>query len=794
LLRPFFWQCTKNLISILQKFFKIIFSGFLFCALFCAPVFAAKKSVDEHSIQKSITKKSSSAIEIIVKGNERIDSETIGSYLSANHLPSKEEIDRALKKLYESDLFIEAKIYTEGKKVIIEVKENPIVSEVKFIGNKKMEDDALQAEASLKKRSVFTKFKLQSDLKRISEIYLKSGRFLTKIEPKIIQKDQNRVEVIFDIIEGPKAQIADILFIGNAAFTDNDLLDEVSTKKSKWYKFFSSGDVYDSDRIEFDKEKLRRFYGSKGYADFAVPTSTAQILPSKDKFYITFLLEEGIKYNVGEVNIINRVEKFDEKLLDKAILSKQGKVYNSELIEKTVEKMVEIMSEKSYAFAHVEPILKRNKEHKIIDIDFVIEETQRIYIDKITIIGNTRTKDEVLRRELRMRDGDPYNITQINRSKQRLQNLGFFEKVDFHTKRIGSSDKVDLEIEVKEKKTGELNFGIGYSTVDKATANVGLKERNLMGTGQEVGVSVQRSKYSFSGDINYTRPYFAGRAIDVGVDLFKYQSDKRNTLVYSQSSDGFTMSGGYSITEFLNHQIRYSLSTQTISDVATTASFSIQSLQGSFVSSTVGQSFTYDKRDNKIDPRNGYYITLSQDYSGIGGDISNIKHTGSAGYYTPTFNDEFILKFLLRGGVVDGVGQDVRSNYSFFLGGNNFRGFEYAGLGPRTKVNGTAVGGNAVGGNIYYVATAEMRFPLGLPKELGINGILFSDNGTLKKVDAINRKSTDVEDSGSLRSTYGLSIAWTSPMGPIRFDFSRIAKKEQYDRTQAFRFSFGTQF
>ncbi len=734
------------------------------------------------------------AVEIFVKGNERIDNETIAAYLPNSRLPTKEEIDRALKKLYESDLFLEAKIYTEGKKVIIEVKENPIVSEIKFIGNKKIEDEALQGETALKKRSVFTKFKLQSDLKRISEIYLKSGRFLTKIEPKIIQKDQNRVEVIFDIIEGPKAQIADMIFIGNAAFSDNDLLDEVSTKKTKWYKFFSSGDVYDSDRIEFDKEKLRRFYGARGYADFAVPTSTAQILPSKDKFYITFLLEEGIKYNLGEINIINHVEKFDATLLNKAILIKQGKVYNSDLIDKTVEKMVEIMSEKSYAFAHIEPVLKRNKEKKIIDVDFVVQETQRIYIDKITIIGNTRTKDEVVRRELRMRDGDPYNVIQINRSKQRIQNLGFFEKVDFHTKRIGNSDKIELEIELKEKKTGELNFGIGYSTVDKATANIGLKERNLMGTGQEVGISVQQSKYSFSGDINYTRPYFTGRPIDVSADVFQYQSDKRNTLVYSQASSGFTLSGGYSITEFLNHQVHYSLSSQTISGIAINASTSIQSLQGSFVSSTIGHSFIYDKRDNKIDPHNGYYISVTQDSSGVGGDVKNLKHTGSAGYYIPTFSDEYILKFLFRGGVVDGVGQDVRSNYSFFLGGNNFRGFEYAGLGPRTKIKGTAVGGNAVGGNIYYVATAEFRFPLGLPKELGINGILFSDNGTLKKVDAINKRGTDVADSGSMRSTYGLSLAWSSPMGPIRFDFSRIAKKEQYDRTQAFRFSFGTQF
>ena len=259
------------------------------------------------------------------------------------------------------------------------------------------------------------------------------------------------------------------------------MLDEISTKKSKWYKFFSSSDAYDSDRIEFDKEKLRRFYGSKGYADFAAISSIAQISPNKDKFFVSFLLEEGIKYKLGNINVINHIAKFDASILNKEILIKEGKVYNSELIDKTIDKMVEVMSQKSYAFAQIEPVLKRNKEAKIIDVDFVISETPPIYINKITIIGNTRTMDEVIRRELRLREGDPYNITKINRSKQRLQNLGFFEKVEFNNKRLANSgmnsDKIDITIEIKEKKTGELNLGIGYSTFDKATANIGIKER-----------------------------------------------------------------------------------------------------------------------------------------------------------------------------------------------------------------------------------------------------------------------------------------------------------------------------
>lgn len=738
-----------------------------------------------------------SAIKSIeIKGNERVDQATIISYLDVAGLKnnSQKSLQESLKKLYESDLFLESKIYRQNGNIIVEVKENPIVSEIKIVGNKKIEDDALQSELSLKKRSVFTKAKLQSDLKRISEIYLKSGRFLTKIEPKIIQKDQNRVEVIFDIFEGAKAKIGDLYFVGNSAFDDQDLIDEISTKKSKWWKFLSSSDTYDSDRIEFDKEKLRRFYGSEGYADFAVISSIAQIKPTKDEFFITFLLEEGIKYNIGEVNIVNHVDKFDSSVLEKEILIKKGKVYNSELIEKTVDKMIEVMSQKSYAFANIEPVLKRNREEKIIDIDFVIRETPRVYINEIRISGNTRTLDEVIRRELRFREGDAYNVTKINRSKQRIENLGFFEKVDFRTKRIGESDKVDLEIEVKEKKTGELNLGIGYSTVNKVTANAGIKERNLFGTGQEIGLNLQNSFTGLTSEINYTKPYFLGHPIDVGFDLFKYSMNKRNTLVYSQQSSGITFRGDYAITEFLSHQLRYSFAQQTISDVNSTASIAVQNLQGSFTTSTIGQTFSYDKRNNKMNPKDGYYASISQEYTGLGGNINNIKHEGSAGYYVPTFSDEFILKFLARGGSIEGAGQEVRSNYGFFLGGNNFRGFQFAGIGPRTISNGSAKGGSAIGGKTYYVGTAEFRFPVGLPKELGINGILFSDNGTVKGVDPISKKGTEVADSGSMRSSYGFSLAWSSPLGPIRLDFSKVAKKEVYDQTQNFRFSFGTTF
>lgn len=748
------------------------------------------------ALDKAFADRVSAGYPIVIKGNERISVEDINSYLDIAEIKKNnvKAIDRSLKKIYASDLFEDVKIYKQGQEMVVEVRENPMISEVKFVGNQKIETEVLQNEISLKKRAIFSKAKLQSDIARISDIYLKSGRFLTKIEPKMIKGDQNRIELIFDIYEGQKAKIREINFVGNNVFGDQKLLDEMTTKQSHWYRFFSSADIYDSDRIDFDKEKLRRFYASNGYADFNVISSVAQITPNKDDFFITFLLDEGICYRIGDIEITNNIEKLDTKLLRDAILVKKGKIYNEELIEKTIDQMMEVLSDQGYAFAVVDPALKRDKDKKIIDINFVIEETPRVYINQIRITGNVRTYDDVILRELRIREGDPYNITKINRSRQRLINLDFFDKVEFKTKRVGNSDKVDLEIEVKEKKTGEINFGIGYSTNDGAIGSVGFKEINLFGTGQEVGASIQKSATVTSIEANYLKPHFMDYPVDAGVDLFDTKQNKHNTLVYDQSSQGFGVSGGYSITEFLYHKVRYSYHIDKVSNVDTDASANIQSLAGEYNISSIGQDFTYDRTDNSRDPRDGYIISLSQEYSGLGGDIKNIKHEAMSAYYLPTISKEYVLKFSARGGVIKGIGQGIRSNDGFFLGGNNFRGFEYAGIGPRVMTNGSAVDGDIVGGKIYYMGSAEFRFPLGIPKELGITGALFTDFGTVKGFDSSTNSKNQIADSGSIRASYGFSVIWSSQIGLLRFDFSQIAKKERYDRPENFRFSVGTTF
>ena len=728
--------------------------------------------------------------EIIVKGVDRVEESTITQYFENFKIDKnfKKNIEIIRKNLLETELFSTVKIFQKNKKIIVEIVENPIIYETKFIGNRKIEEEILLSEITLKKRSVFSRSRLEGDIKRINEIYVKSGRFLTKIEPKIIAKEKNRIELIYEINEGPKANIGEIYFIGNKEFSDRELGEQISTKKSVWWKFLSSSDIYDSDRIEYDKEILRRFYNNNGFADFETVSALAQINHNKDNFFITFLVEEGIKYKFGEITINNHVEKFDPEILYKNILFKTGQIYSGESIEQSINKMIEIMSEKSYAFANIEPILKRDRDKKTIDIEFVINETPRIFIDQIRIFGNTRTIDEVIRRELRIREGDPYNVNKINRSKQRIENLGFFEKVEFDTKRIGDSDRVDLEIIVKEKRTGELSLGIGYSTIDRANINAGIRENNLFGTGRKIGLSVQKSYSALSADLSYTKPYFLGRSLDAGFEVFKINSTKRNSRMYESDNSGLRLNAGYSITEFLDHLISYSYSNQRIGNITQGVSLATQSLQGNYSYSAVEQTITFDKTNNRLNPKKGYFISLSQAYNGLGGNVRNLKHEGRAGYFIPTFNNDFILKFLTRGGVIDGVKEDVNIQNNFFVGGNNFRGFQFWGIGPR------ATSGEALGGKIYYVGTAEFSFPLGLPRELGISGALFWDNGILKSVDSSIKNRTNVIDTGRLRSSAGVSISWSSPVGPIRLDFAKIIRQESYDKSQTFNFNLGTNF
>jgi len=766
-----------------MKIKKIITATLLF--LFFATISNPSHAVNINKITK-----------IKIQGTERIGPEIVKSYLEVKKYGyyNKKKVNQSLKNLYQTELFEDVQITFKWNTLIVKVKENPIISDIVFEGNKSVNDDILMGEISLYRRAIFSKTKLKKDVQKIISLYEKSGRFLATVEPKIIKKKDNRVTLIFEIHEGKKAKVKKIFIIGNEKFNDDKLKDIIFTKEAKFLGF-SAGELYDPERLEYDKELLRRFYFSKGYADFEIISLIGEITPKKDGFYITILIKEGVKYNFGKISVTNHIKKFDKTLVEKKIKIKEGQVFNADRMNKTIDKMIEEMGKHGYAFVDVEPKTTKNRENRIIDINFIIHPTRKVYIGRINIIGNTRTLDEVIRRELRIQEGDPYNSTKILRSKQRLQNLGYFKRVEINKTTGDQLNKVDLTIEVKEQKTGELNMGVGYSTVEGANVNLGIREKNVLGTGRKLSLDWMRSESVTKTTLGYGKPYFLNREVFAGFDVFYKKVDDKDSIDYDKKSYGGSVDFSYEITEYLTHKVFYSNFKEEIYNISPLYSGSLDDTKKT--TSLIGESFYYDRRDSKFEPHKGIYLNWNTSRAGLGGDKHYLSNTGTATGYIPVIFDELVFKTELRGGYIDGTGEPIAMEDAFYLGGYSFRGFKPAGIGPRT-VNSTtnsAKGGSAIGGKEYYIGEAEIRFPLGLPREYRIFGSFFANSGTLTGVDDGNSvDKTRIIDDKSLRAACGFSVSWSSPIGPIVLDFAKILEREEYDVPQNFNLGFRGSF
>jgi len=726
---------------------------------------------------------------IDIRNNQRVEQATVLSYLKikVGDKFSQDNVNAALKGMYATELFSNITVGMEGSALVVKFQENPVINKIGFEGNKRINDDTINTQISLKPRAVYTKSKVQSDVLLIQDLYRKSGRYSTKVEPKIVMLDQNRVDLVFEIEEGEKASVKKIYFTGNKKFDSEKLRKVLNTKESHWYSFYSSADSYDPDRVSFDKELLRKFYTSKGYADFNVPSVAAEITEDKESFILHFTIEEGDKYNFGEINVKSALPDINKDTFQKDIKTLKGQIYNSILIDDTVDKIVSHLNNIGYAFVDVTPEFKKDARGRTVSVTYNIKEGPKVYIGKVNINGNVRTLDKVVRREMRMAEGDPYNATQINRSKQRIQNLGFFDKVDVKTERGDEPDKANVNVSVNEKPTGELNFGAGYSTIEGVLGNVSIRERNLLGTARDVKLSLQKSARGGQVDLGVTDPYFMDRDLAASFDVYDITRDNSSYSSYSSFTQGFTVTGTYSLTEDLRHTLKYSLTNVTIDNIQSGASTFIAEQAGTTLRSIVGHTLMYDKRDNKFDPTSGYYVSFSQDLAGFGGDVKFLRNEARTGYYKPVIRDDVIFNTSARGGWISGVGgQNVRINDRFFIGGTSLRGFRDSGIGPRDSVSSDALGGKS-----YYAGTVSFMFPLGLPEELGFKGETFIDAGSLYNSDA---SGSTVLDSSALRASAGIGISWTSPIGPIKIDFAEPIMKQSYDRTQIFRFDFGTRF
>ncbi|HEX4889294.1 MAG TPA: outer membrane protein assembly factor BamA [Alphaproteobacteria bacterium] len=724
---------------------------------------------------------------IEVTGNQRIESDTVRSYMTLR--PGSEfddsKIDQSLKTLFSTGLFADVTIRREGNNLVVNVVENPIINQVAFEGNSAIKDEALDAEVRLKPRVVYTRARVQEDLKRIIEVYRRSGRFAATVEPKVIQLPQNRVDLVFEIREGSVTGIRQIYFIGNRRFSDSRLRSEVSTQVSRWWNILASRDNYDPDRLVFDREQLRKFYLSRGYADFRVVSAVAELTRDREQFFITFVVDEGPLYEFGTIDIKTELEKIDPELLREKIKTLSGDLYNAKLIDDTVEELTFAAGEYGYAFVDIRPNIKRQKNERKIDIVYQINEGPRVYVDKINIEGNVRTLDRVIRREFRLVEGDAFNAAKLNRSRSRIRGLDFFGNVEITQTPGEAPDRTSINVEVKEKSTGQLSFGVGFSSTESLIADVSIAERNLLGKGQFLRASAQASDLTQEYQLSFSEPYFLNRPLAAGFDLFNVSNDYTDFASFKTEQTGFTLSIGAPLSEYAGGRLRYSLAKDSISGAPVNASPFILAALGSDVTSLVGYRYTYQDVDDELDPHRGYTFTFLQDFAGLGGDVKYVRTEGEAKYFYP-LGEEVVGNLGLVSGYIEGIGQRVRLNDRFFKGGRTFRGFKTAGVGPRDEFTE-----DALGGQIYYVGTAQMTFPLGLPEEFGILGNLFTDAGAVTKS---VEKGFGVLTSSSPRVAVGVGVAWESPFGPIRLDFAKAVVKEDFDETEAFRFDVGTRF
>ena len=723
---------------------------------------------------------------IFIKGNQRIEKSTILSYLNLKDYKdiSDHDLNMAFKDLFATELFSDISFEYKDNTLYINVIENPIINRIALEGNKRIDDDDILPEILLKPRDIFTLNKVKNNLQTILGIYRANGRYAANVEPKVIFLEQNRVDLIFEIAEGPLSKIKFINFLGNSFFSDRELKSEILTKEHRWWKVLSSGGKLDPDLLSFDELNLKKFYANKGFVDANVELSQAELNREKDSFFITINVNEGDRYKFGKISADVKIDNLDKKLIINGIKFKKGNWFSAERLDNAIVDITEGIMKEGIPFVRVSPRITRNDD-KTIDISFLIEPSEKKYIDKIIISGNTRTLDKVIRRRLRVAEGDSYNRVLLKRSRILVNNLGHFSKVEFNqSENPENLNEIDINIEVEETSTGEFSLGGGYSSANGAQATIGLSENNFFGKGQKVKFFVLTSQRQNNVDFSFTEPFFLNRDLSLSTDIFRTirQFPESN---YDNETDGVGVGIGYANGEYGRQSINYSLQKRDIIAYSG-ASSSIVAESGSNILSLFTLGNRIDKSNSRIDPTDGWFFSNSIGLAGIGGDKKYIKINSSLASYDLIFNEKVTLSLIGKTGYILGLGQNIEISDRFILGDSTFVGFQNAGIGPRDKIDDSALGGN-----FYYTFTPEMKFGLGLPKELGIKGRTFVTAGTLTTIDT---SSTNYYDDSSLRLTTGAGVLWQSPFGPIRLDYSYAILKESYDKTETFSFNVGTLF
>ncbi len=755
---------------------------------------------------------------IQVRGNSRVEADAVRAHflVGPGESLNSEKIDEAVKALYATGLFEDVTVTRTGGGLIVTVVENSVINRVNFEGNRKIKDQVLAQEVQSKSRGPFSRALVQNDVQRILELYRRSGRYNATVEPQIISRPNGRVDLVFVINEDSKSEISEIEFVGNEAFSDSRLRDEMTTTESNFLSWLKTSDVYDPDRMTADLELVRRFYLSKGYADFRVVSSEVNYNAAGNNFIITVTVEEGPVYRYGKVDVESSMVDVPAESLRGKIEGDDGDVYSATEVEKTVENMSLELATRGYAFAQVRPRGSRDYENHTVDVVYSVEEGSRVYVERINVRGNTRTRDYVVRREFDIAEGDAYNHALINRAERRLNRLGFFKSVRITSEPGSAPDRIIVNVDVEDQPTGEFSIAAGYASGDGLIGEVSLSEKNLLGRGYYVKVGATLGQKTRGYDFSFTDPYFMGRRIAAGFDLYQKERDSDSTTSYDMETVGGALRLGFPITDPLTFGVNYQIYRRDIElddglkdgcDASVDpvcddlgdlngqeASVALKQAEGETITSQAGYSFVYNSLDNILNPKDGIRAEFRQDFAGLGGDSEFLRTTADVRYYHELPAD---MVGMLRGqaGHVWGWNDNELNILDHFRKGPDLvRGFESSGIGPRDELTG-----DALGGTLYFGGTAEVQFPLpGIPKDLGLKGAVFADAGTLMNYEGCTACDegdlTVVGDGGDIRSSVGVSLLWNSPMGPLRFDYAWAITKDDADEEQAFRFSGGGRF
>jgi outer membrane protein insertion porin family len=780
----------------------LLASLFGICAVLAGP-FSAAAAAQGTPASAAARAGAGTIADIKVEGNQRIEASTIRSYMLVQPGDpfDPDRLDRSLKTLYATGLFSDVRLQRQGSTLVVQVKENPIVNRIAFEGNRKLSDDTLRAELQLKPRGVFTPALAQADKQRLLDLYAKHGRYSARVEPKIIRLPQNRVDVVFEIKEGPITLVSRIVFVGNHAFSESRLREVIDSREQAWYRFLSTSDEYDPQRVLYDKELLRRFYLRNGYVDFSVTNATAELTPDRSSFILTFTLNEGARYRIAKVSVNSTLRHVDSASLQKVLDISPGDWYDGDAVERNVQALTDAVQNRGVAFVDVKPRITRDPKKSTVDLVFEVTDAPRVYIERIDIVGNTRTRDKVIRREMRVAEGDAYNDALVRRSRQVLQDLNYFSNVDITHTPGSAPDRTVLTTTVGEKATGELTIGGGYSTDVGALANIGLHEKNFLGTGIDAGINTVIAQLESQITLSVTQPYFLDRNIVAGADLFYIDDNLQYVSEYNERRFGGTLRGGYNFSEHLRQALTYSLVSRDVYGILSTASPYVADMRGTTVISQIGQTITLDYRDSTLDPHSGWVTRLGTDFAGLGGNETFVRAKADAAYYIPL--DRLMGNRDWGIAVTGGVGylwtlagkQSIVDR--FFLGGDNLRGFLDGGAGPHAAPPpGATYFADSLGGEFIWTQSTELRFPLPISPDIGLSGRTFVDMGALTGVPRVfvNGVAAPLVDYPGPRVSIGAGVTWRSPFGLINLDFGVPIVKYKYDQLELFRVGFGTRF